>query len=313
MKIRKKKKVKEEHKGKPAAILSADWHIRAGTPICRTDDFWTAQWSKVIEVFKLADRYKIPIIIAGDVGHRPQWPDHLESKFVEIFNAFGCPHIYCIPGQHDLPNHNLENIDKSAFHLMKIVGCFRSSFPVSREFFQLHGFPYGKKLKKPLKAESGLKQVAIWHHMVIGDRKLWPGQVADTARHILKKNPFFDLIVTGDNHLPFVEKIGDMLLVNPGSLTRQTAAQYDHKPRVYLWYPESMTVEPFFFPVKQSDVTREHIIEKKSVDERLRVFVKSLQSHQEVGLSFEKNLYKFIQDNRISKKVEEKVYNALED
>ena len=50
-------------------------------------------------------------------------------------------------------------------------------------------------------------------------------------------------MVSGDNHQSFVEKYKDQLLVNPGSIMRSTIAQFDHKPKIYLWSSEDNEIK----------------------------------------------------------------------
>ena len=39
----------------PNLILTADWHLREDQPVCRTDDFWKAQWAKIDFINDLAE------------------------------------------------------------------------------------------------------------------------------------------------------------------------------------------------------------------------------------------------------------------
>lgn len=301
MKLRVKRK---KHMGKPAAILSADWHLRDDKPLCRTDDYWVAQWEKVNAIFKLADELGVPILIAGDLGHKPEWSNRLLSVFIAKCKEWE-PDIYFVPGQHDLPNHNLEDYDISGCAVLSEaeVVRFGEGF-VIKSVGGIDSFPYGK----PMSYLGG--SISIIHQMVIKDKPLWPGQVAQTGREMLQKCSGYKLIVTGDNHMPFVIKYKNRLLVNPGSLTRMTAAQIDHKPRVYIWYPESNTAEAYYFPVRKADVSKRHIKDKVEKDKRLEAFVSSLRSQGEVGLSFEKNMERFLNDNKVSKRVREKIWDA---
>ena len=52
------------------AILTGDWHLREDTPICRTDDFQTAQWEKVRIISDLQKKYNCPVIHSGDLFHQ---------------------------------------------------------------------------------------------------------------------------------------------------------------------------------------------------------------------------------------------------
>jgi hypothetical protein len=156
------------------------------------------------------------------------------------------------------------------------------------------------------------KEVFMWHKL-IWEKKAPPWSDAPTAKQILKEYPQYDLIVTGDNHASFVVEHEGRLLVNPGSLTRQTADQAKHKPSVYLWYAETNTVKRVELPIEQGVISREHIDKNKKRDARIAAFVSRLQDDWEVGVSFERNLKRFLKKNKISDKVEAIIREAMEE
>ncbi len=163
------------------------------------------------------------------------------------------------------------------------------------------------------KLVSSSRGVAVWHHFVWDGKELpWPGCEEMTAKKVLKKYPQYDLIVTGDHHKPFVCEYEGRLLVNPGCLTRQVADYTDHKPRVYLWYADTNTVEPYYLTAQEGAVSREHIEVKEERDKRIDAFVSRLSDEWEVGLSFEENLKRFISSNQLRKSVVDLIYKALE-
>jgi len=318
----------------PSAILTADWHIRADTPECRTDDFLQAQEDKVKFIVSYAKKYDCPILIAGDIGHRHQWPNWLLRWFIEITKG---THIIAIPGQHDLPGHRLDNITKSAQGVLSITDVIdlRTKVFLKTEVevrtialsgdikfrdtsFNILSFPYSKPLM-PIKNVPTTEElcnnypnIAITHQMIIKDKLLWPGQVAPKGSRILKKYPEYDLILSGDNHHPFVVKYKKQLLVNPGSIMRTTADQADHKPRIYLWYAKNNKVNPIFLPIEKGVVSRDHIDQKEEIDERRKVYVKRMKTNYEIGFSYEENLKKHIKKNKTDKKVEERIWEMVD-
>ena len=140
----------------------------------------------------------------------------------------------------------------------------------------------------------------------------WPGCEDPTAEEILDKYPQFDLIVTGHNHKTFVVEKEGRLLVNPGSLTRQTADQADHHPCVFLWYAEDNTVEEVSIPHEEGVISREHIEKKERRDGRIEEFISRLSAEYDVGLSFEENLARFEEKNKVRQSVMEIIRRAIE-
>ena len=288
----------------PDCVLTSDWHIRADTPQCRTDDFTTAMWKKVQFIADLADKHEIPILLAGDLSHRPQWPNWLIEKFMSIVPDV---EIIAIAGQHDLPGHNLEAIPQSGFGVLMRAGYIREGYPDS----YIQTFPFGTEIKPPF--DDGWKvNVAITHQMVIEDKPYWPGQVASSAKSLLKKFPGYKLILSGDNHQSFVVEYEGRLLVNPGSMMRSTADQIDHRPRVYLWESKTNSVEAVYLPIEQGVIDRSHIDTKKEKDARIEAYTTRLSERYEVGLSYEENLKAYFEENRTRQPIKDRIWEACE-
>jgi hypothetical protein len=121
----------------------------------------------------------------------------------------------------------------------------------------------------------------------------------------------FDLIVTGDNHTPVIDERKGQILINPGSITRQTADQIDHRPRVYLFSVERKEYEAVYLSAGEG-MSREHIEGQEKREERISAFVESLSQTHDINLSFEENIKHFIIKNKVPKNIREKIYNAME-
>ena len=303
---------RKNNKEIPSLILSADWHVRSDRPVCRTDDYMEAQKKKIEFILYLAEKEDCPILIAGDIGHRPIWGDRLLNWFIEL-NECPVVKIYTISGQHDLINHRLDKWAEGGLGVL----TKKSTLAVMENHlfcydYYIHPFPYSAKIKETTKFRDKLN-VAIAHQMVIKTQKdkLWPDQKAYSGKWFLKKYPCYDLIVTGDNHQSFAVEYDGRWLINPGSIMRMTAAQIDHKPSVYLWYAKSNSVERIYLPIEDNVISREHIEEDEKRDDRIESFVSRLKDTHEIGFNFEQNLKEFFNTNRQRKRVEEKVYNSL--
>lgn len=302
---------------KADAIFTADWHLRADVPVCRTDDYQHAMFRKVEFITSLSRQHGCPIFIAGDIGHKPRWPHWLEARCIQLFKD---RIILAVSGQHDLPNHQLDRFEDSGAGVLSIAKALDlltlphnvRGLPNDKGCINVLGFPYGVLVEWSEDIVKCIRRIALAHMMVIDKNKLWPGQVAPQARALLRKHKCFDVIVTGDNHNPFVAEYEGRLLVNPGSMMRMTAAQVDHKPRVYLWYAEDNTVEPVYLPIEKGVVDRGHIEVKEQREERMTAFVERLKDDYEVGFSFVKNLEEFFRTNKVRPLVKEKVMEAME-
>ncbi len=289
---------------RPDLILTSDWHLREDTPICRTDDFWGAQWAKVKQVSELQKQYDCFVMHAGDLFDYWKPSPWLLSWAIDLLPK----KFYTVFGNHDLPNHNMKLNHKSGIYTLvqaKTTTIFNSGDSYKGSI----GQGIGDAFIFPGTEDT----VGIWHKFV-WDGKHWPWPECPemTAKEVLKKYDGYDLIVTGDYHKPFTYEYKGRLLVNPGCLTRQVADYADHRPRVYLWYAETNTVEPHYLDISDGVVSREHIEKKEEIDKRIEAFISRLSDDWETVTSFDENLKRFMSSNRIRKEVKELVYKAIE-
>jgi putative phosphoesterase len=279
------------------AILCGDFHLREDTPVCRTDTFLETQIEKLSFIKELQKEQNCPVVFSGDLFHHWKSSPYL----ITIALNYLPENMWVIAGNHDLPNHSIELLDKSALGTLIHSGA-------------IHCLQGTHWLNFPEKASLVIenKKMLVWHIMTWKDRNPIPGSSDPSAKQILKKYPQYDIIVTGHNHATFVEEYEGRLLVNPGSITRQTADQENHRPCVFLWYEESNTVEQVFLKCSKGVVSRKHIEEREDVDARIATFVDKLNSEWQAGLSFEENLERFRKENKVSKLVMDIIYNAME-
>lgn len=281
---------------KVTAILTSDWHLREDTPVCRTDDFWEAQWKKVDFVSKLQKKYGCRVFHAGDLFHHWKPSPYLLSKTIEhLPNDF-----WTVYGNHDLPQHSIELKEKCGVYTLWQARSLKilqqghwDDLPDADLDYTIQG-----------------KQVYVWHKFVYVGKEPFPG-AKGKARTIMEKYKQFDLIVTGDNHQSFVYPLDGRLLVNPGSLMRQEAGQIDFKPSVYLWFAEDNSVERVYLPIDENVVSREHIVKVEERDERMDAFISKLNDDIKTTLSFEENIKRFMAKNRMRKPVKDIINSVL--
>jgi DNA repair exonuclease SbcCD nuclease subunit len=281
----------------PDLILVADLHLRETVPVCRTDDFISAQWRKMDFIKDLQKRYNCPIFCGGDVfDHWKPSPFLLSETMEHLPDQFNT----CL-GNHDLPQHSLNLVEKSGVYVLKTAGKLNI----------LEGVHFDQQPKNHQYYECKGRTVLVWHKMVWQKTKPYPTCIDPPASSVLKDNDF-SLILCGDNHKTFVEHYEGRVLVNPGSLMRMDADQVDHKPSVFLWFAESNTVQQVFLPIEEGVVSRAHLEVKEERDSRITAFVEKLNDNYEMSLSFEDNLTAFMKTNDIEKSVQEIIYKSIE-
>jgi DNA repair exonuclease SbcCD nuclease subunit len=288
-------------KEKPIFILTGDWHLRDTVPVARTDNFEETQWKKVQWVAELSKKYDCHVLHSGDLFHH--WKTSPELLNLAVHNL---PEKFAtVYGNHDLPQHNLEEAEKCGMNVLINTG--RIDLLLGTHFGKL---PENETLTVGTK--GALRYIAVWHVLTFKRVLPFPGCKELSAKEILKKYPEYDLILTGDNHKTFVQEYKGRLLVNPGSLMRQTAAQIDHKPSVFLYYASTNTVERVYVPIEDDVISREHITTIEQRNERIDAFVSSLNTDWEADISFKTNLDKFYAKNKVKKEVKDLITKFID-
>ncbi len=97
---------------------------------------------------------------------------------------------------------------------------------------------------------------------------------------------------------------------------RISADQIEHRPRVYLWYEESNTVDPVYIPIDPagvSSVSRVHLEQIQEKDARIEAFIEKLNMDWSSEVSFRKNLDQFFANNEVSENVQTLIWKSLEE
>lgn len=304
------KRTKRPTRQKPfknaSAILTGDWHLREDTPLCRTDNYWDEQWRKVDFVSNLQIKHQCPVIHSGDLFNHWKPSPYLLTKTIEHLPG----EFWTVFGNHDLPQNNIEMREKSGIEVLDRT----------RVLNVLSGYHWNQSLPSKGVIPGGLnmfqKRMLVWHVMVWQGDQPWPGCTDPEAGKLLRDTKGPDLILTGHNHKPFVAERNGRLLINPGSLMRISADQIEHRPRVYLWYEESNTVDPVYIPIDPagvSSVSRVHLEQIQEKDARIEAFIEKLNMDWSSEVSFRKNLDQFFANNEVSENVQTLIWKSLEE
>lgn len=206
-------------------ICAADVHIRTSVPrsLRRNFDVLGYSFSQLLSIMSIANSYGIKdVLIAGDLFHKPDALTFLDlMRLYYLFKSSGL-NWYVIPGNHDVLNYNFDDYTDTNIGVLLFFGSVRlpnlfSWWSCNRkgEFYDeanilaLHEFIS----PEPLPVDPGLYSL---------------------ADDILNKYPEYNLIISGDNHMPFVHKKGSQTLINCGSLTKFAINQYYYNPAIWL-------------------------------------------------------------------------------
>lgn len=278
------------------AILTSDWHLMepSRNPPCRNDNHFKSQTKKIKQIKKLQKKYDCPVLNAGDVFESWKASPELINHCYNIFPK----QMWAIAGQHDLPQHNIDLVHKSAF--LSLINNGSIHFLSKQVNWKTY------KENPSYKLIAGRK-VVIMHMLVWKDNLPFPGCESPQVNKVFKMFPKADLIVTGDNHQTFTARKGEQLLINPGSLTRHKADQADHRPCIFLWSGATNSFKKHYLKINKNVIDRDHIDIAKEKKECGEAFIGKLDVDWVTEVSFEDNIQEALQINKLDKLTEKYV------
>jgi len=224
-----------QQQDKVIAILCSDLHLSQKPPRSRRKepDWFKAMARTLNELKGVSEHYGAPILCGGDVFDHWRADPELVNFAINFL-----PEMYAIPGQHDLPLHNMDLIERSAYWTMVLIGRITPVYhkqPITIENnIILHAFPWGTTIE-PQKEQSKKKHVAICHEYFWTDNHHFHGAPKENeASRYKKKIKGYHAVAYGDNHKGFLTKINGISVLNCGGFMRRTSDQKDYEPSIGL-------------------------------------------------------------------------------
>ncbi len=281
-------------------LCIGDVHYRASKPCGRLDDYAETLWGKVVQIIDIAYDYDCDYIVQpGDLfdSATPTMQVLMRAIWYQLGNHLNGDKIpwFGVAGQHDQRYHGnaLENTPLAVLQAAGALCLLTGDKPYVHQKLALYGCGWGEEIPRPKPQVIGTANVLVMHRMVV-DEKLWKAQQDfEWGQHILRRNPKFNLIVTGDNHHFFIEKYGKQLLVNCGSLMRTNIDQFDHEPSVVVYDTKTCghTVVPLHVAPAVDVFDLQQAEEVKERNALLESFIEQVgDSRTDPGLDFLANL-----------------------
>lgn len=265
-------------------INTADLHCTLNRPRCRVDDDWMLAQGNVLRfILGKAREYECPLVINGDIFDTSVSGVELVNWLLGIFLEYPDVLVYAIPGNHDLPYHNLENIDRSAYGVLQKSGLIKTDANM---------FPFGTDTVETV---LGMETVFIHRLVMEKDPGFRMGNMI-TAGDLLSQYTDAKWIFTGDNHEGFAFVKDGRYVINPGSPMRLSADQKDYTPRIYFVDTDTELFEEIEVPDPVDMVVTDYLQKDKDRDQRIQEFVGKMkntspgQGIEGIGYSFEDNL-----------------------
>lgn len=300
------------------AILTADIHLSENPPVARSaEPNWLKAMARPLdEICSLSDKHKCPVVIAGDL-----FDCHDPSPRLVNFAMRHWPrqNVYAVPGQHDLPHHNYQDVKKTAYWTLveaKRIVNLHPGLPVEYALPQgpirLHGFPWKEEVKPLVKPHDLLVEIAVVHEMVWDEKEPYP-DAPGRLRDMRRKYKGYDVVVCGDNHRPFYSKLAEnSVLWNCGSLMRRRADQKDFRPSVGLLSADG-TVKRYYLDVsKDKLIDKEEKPENGEADDSCREFMETLAKSADAALDYAEAVKRVLEQERHRPEVRRVVMECLE-
>ena len=268
------------------AMCAADLHLSSKKPSCRSgeEDWFGAMARPLRELKKIQRRYDCPVLLAGDVFHKhdPN-PELVNWAIRELPDR-----TIAIPGNHELSNHRLEDIKKSAFWTLVEAGKIQySTEPMTipgKVALIIHPFPFGVSVQSLSNPHDLGLEIALVHDYVYSPSKgeSYPN-VAPSCRSdkFIENCQGYDLVITGDNHIPFEYEN----LFNCGAFIRRRADERKHRPSVGIIHADGH-VHRYFLDISKDQFNEDE--EEKDLFEGLDIseFLKEMDHLVDKGLDF---------------------------
>lgn len=248
--------------GTPIAILAADIHLSHTAPACRCteDDWYVCMGAALGELEGLQTSLDVPLVVAGDVFDRWNCPPELINFAIRYWPKGT---TYAVPGQHDMPWHRGDSLDRSAYGTLVLNGTLTNLPPGKphrhSDKLVLWGYPWGSTVlgPEPVPNDDAI-HLAVIHDMCWrGKDKGWAPSLKHMREHA-RRCAGYDVAVFGDNHDGFLatgETDGPgrlRAIFNCGGFMRRTIAQRYYQPQVGLLYDTGQVV-PYLLSAPRED------------------------------------------------------------
>lgn len=218
-------------------LITGDWHIRYTVPICldlSETDWLELQKSVLDNIVNIAIKNDVDdILIGGDVFHSMSSSNYQCINLVLDFakncydNDIG---VVIIAGNHDLPYHNSENLDKSPIGIL-----FKSKYIKS-------GYDYDIVDMRNFDDDNYTDCQFMFKHILTLPENNNNFFECETPETLLSKYKA-DVIFTADYHKNFNIAVDDRRVINAGCITCQNKEFKNYEFGVYVFDTDTKNAE----------------------------------------------------------------------
>jgi len=297
------------------AIFCSDIHASSNAPIfrCNEPDWFAAMKRPLDELKRIQEQNgNPPVIIAGDIFDIPKpSPDIINFLLKELPD-----NVYAIPGQHDLPYHNFEDIGLSSFETLVLSGKIRllSRKPLLLKNSRIFGFPWNFEIEQPEKNDGRLNVAVVHKYIWIPKHNYIIAPESNNINNSFFKKALknFDLAIFGDNHSGFESKVWTTTVYNCGCFMRRKQDEISYDPAIGL-FTDDGEIERHYLNCtkdKYSSITKQ--FEAKEFINTTD-FVKELSGMSDIDLDIDNCIKKELNKQDVNDGVRKFITELMED
>jgi DNA repair exonuclease SbcCD nuclease subunit len=311
-------------------IITADWHLRSQRPRCRLDEDWLeTQNNALAQIAMYAGQYEADVICIGDIFHST---NETTNEVIGLVQNFALllgetdQKLFILAGNHDLPQHNLDNIGRSAFQILlnsKNIFHLSEIEKIKENYEDTTAFDDMLYSAANFGDVDDEKADIIFKHILCfpENAKLPPSDKITKPSELFKQFNKAKYIFTGDYHRQFVsvgnnkgKKLHNPMLLNPGCLLRQAADTIDYEPAVFLIEIEDGEIKYKTCPIVDNEkmVTDEYLEKEEIRNSRIEAFIERIKENEQVTFDFIENVHNLMKNTKIDKEVKDIILELME-
>lgn len=304
----------------------SDLHLSELPPRARAEsesEWVTATGAALKELGQVAARLRARVFIAGDVFDKWDCSVQLVNRAIKWFKTYFKYKPLVIPGQHDLPEHNVKEIMRSPYYSLVLSGVIRDITDPKKLWAQgqrviVLPFRWGQPLTRlELKQrEPNTTYIALCHKYIWeGENKI--AQLATEENCVVglhRQLGYVAASVFGDNHKPFLY----YNTLNCGTFMRRHQDDKPNWPHFGVMFNDGQLNRfPFKFPLNDRFNTKIEVraAEDTATGEMTQRLVKIVQEIKKNNAQpeFKKIVFQAMEKEELSSDVKKFLYKLLED
>lgn len=312
------------------ATSAADLHLSIRPPVFRSCEIdwlgvqrgYLRQLRRCCAQQRSWGKQSVPCLLCGDIFHKAKEPHEVVNLAIRELPE----RCYGIAGNHDLPDHRLEAMHRSAYGVLKESGRLIDLEPgkpiiVEEDIhapIRLHGFPCGHPLEPLQETNDFFIEIAVVHDFIYTASTGYVGAAEEKRLKAYKsKMAGYDICLFGDNHSGFhfipPEDSGYRCQVfNHGTFMIRRSDERDYEPMIGLIYSDG-SVEPYYLDVSQDNYLDEDDDAIKSLEDLdSDGLVDELLALGEQALDFAAYLRRLAERSGVPRRVKDLILSALQ-